>query len=134
MVAENQFGNIRKVMVEYPQGWLSTLTEKTETNKQLGELTQKSGMSGCMGDIGTHAAQLAEYISGLKLTQYALILTSLSKVLDDDGNVLLKFNNGANGILVASQIACGEENSLKLRFTEKRRFGMASNGTQYSTG
>jgi hypothetical protein len=48
--------------------------------------------------------------------------------------VLLKFNNGANGILVASQIACGEENSLKLRFTEKRRFGMASNGTQYSTG
>jgi hypothetical protein len=53
--------------------------------------------------------------------------------LDDDGNVLLKFNNGANGILVA-QIACGEENSLKLRFTEKRRFGMASNGTQYSTG
>jgi predicted dehydrogenase len=57
MVAENQFGNIRKVMVEYPQGWLSTL-KKTETNKQLGELTLKSGMSGCMGDIGTHAAQL----------------------------------------------------------------------------
>jgi predicted dehydrogenase len=62
-------------------------------------------MSGCMGDIGTHAAQLAEYISGLKITNYALILTSLSKrKLDDDGNVLLKFNNGANGIF-SSQIA-----------------------------
>jgi hypothetical protein len=121
-------------MVEYPQGWLSTLTEKTETNKQLGELTLKSGMSGCMGDIGTHA-QLAEYISGLKITLCADInIVVEGRKLDDDGNVLLKFNNGANGILVASQIACGEENSLKLRFTEKRRFGMASNGTQYSTG
>jgi predicted dehydrogenase len=89
-----------------------------------------------MGDIGTHAAQLAEYISGLKITQLCADINIVveGRKLDDDGNVLLKFNNGANGILVASQIACGEENSLKLRFTEKRRFGMASNGTQYSTG
>jgi hypothetical protein len=87
-----------------------------------------------MGDIGTHAAQL-EYISGLKITQLCADINIVveGRKLDDDGNVLLKFNNGANGIFVAS-LACGEENSLKLRFTEKRRFGMASNGTQYSTG
>jgi hypothetical protein len=88
-----------------------------------------------MGDIGTHAAQLAEYISGLKITQLCADINIVveGRKLDDDGNVLLKFNNGANGIF-CPQIACGEENSLKLRFTEKRRFGMASNGTQYSTG
>jgi predicted dehydrogenase len=75
-----------------------------------------------MGDIGTHAAQLAEYISGLKITQLCADINIVveGRKLDDDGNVLLKFNNGANGILVASQIACGEENSLKLRFTEKK--------------
>jgi predicted dehydrogenase len=75
-----------------------------------------------LGDIGTHAAQLAEYISGL-ITQLCADINIVveGRKLDDDGNVLLKFNNGANGILVASQIACGEENSLKLRFTEKRR-------------
>jgi predicted dehydrogenase len=73
-------------------------------------------MSGCM-DIGTHAAQLAEYISGLKITQLCADINIVveGRKLDDDGNVLLKFNNGANGILVASQIACGEENSLKIK-------------------
>lgn len=118
IVAENQLGKIRKVMVEYPQGWLSTLTEK-DGNKQAVWRTdpEKSGISGCMGDIGTHAAQLAEYISGLQITQLCadINIVVAGRKLDDDGNVLLKFNNGANGILVASQIASGEENSLKIK-------------------
>jgi hypothetical protein len=73
-------------------------------------------------------------IFGLKITQLCADINIVveGRKLDDDGNVLLKFNN-ANGILVASQIACGEENSLKIKVYE-RRFGMASNGTQYSTG
>jgi predicted dehydrogenase len=118
MVADNQFGKIRKIMVEYPQGWLSTLSE-SEGNKQALWRTDpaKSGISGCMGDIGTHAAQLAEYISGLKIEKLCADINTVveGRKLDDDGNVLLKFDNGANGILVASQIATGEENSLKIK-------------------
>jgi predicted dehydrogenase len=118
MVAENQLGTIRKIMVEYPQGWLSTDFEKGG-NKQAAWRTDpsKSGISGCMGDIGTHAAHLAEYISGLKITQLCADINTVvaGRRLDDDGNVLLKFDNGANGILIASQIAAGEENSLKIK-------------------
>jgi predicted dehydrogenase len=105
-------------MVEYPQGWLSTLTEN-DGNKAsfLANQSIESGISGCMGDIGTHAAQLAEYISGLKITKLCADINIVveGRKLDDDGNVLLKFDNGANGILVASQIATGEENSLKIK-------------------
>ncbi|WP_223682024.1 Gfo/Idh/MocA family protein [Flavobacterium hibisci] len=118
MVAENDFGAIRKIMVEYPQGWLSTDFENAG-NKQAVWRTDpsKSGISGCMGDIGTHAAHLAEYISGLKITQICADINTVvaNRRLDDDGNVLLKFDNGANGVLVASQIAAGEENSLKIK-------------------
>ena len=118
MIAENHLGAIRKIMVEYPQGWLSTDFE-SGGNKQAAWRTDpsKSGISGCMGDIGTHAAHLAEYISGLKITQLCADINTVvtNRRLDDDGNVLLKFNNGANGILVASQIAAGEENSLKIK-------------------
>jgi predicted dehydrogenase len=118
MIANDQLGKIRKIIVEYPQGWLSTLTEK-DGNKQAAWRTDpsKSGISGCMGDIGTHAAQLAEYISGLKITKLCADINIVveGRKLDDDGNVLLKFDNGANGILVASQIATGEENSLKIK-------------------
>jgi predicted dehydrogenase len=118
MVKDNAFGKIRKVMVEYPQGWLSLPSEK-DGNKQSAWRTDpsKSGISGCMGDIGTHAAQLAEYISGLEITKICADLNIVvdGRALDDDGNVLLKFNNGANGILVASQIAAGEENALKIK-------------------
>ena len=118
MVAQTDFGNIRKIMVEYPQGWLSTSFEN-DGNKQAAWRTDpsKSGISGCMGDIGTHAAHLAEYISGLKITQLCADINTVvaGRRLDDDGNVLLKFDNGANGILVASQIAAGEENSLKIK-------------------
>ena len=118
MIADNNLGKIRKVMVEYNQGWLSSAFEK-DGNKQAMWRTDptKSGISGCMGDIGTHAAQLAEYISGLKITQLCADINIVveGRQLDDDGNVLLKFDNGANGILVATQIATGEENGLKIK-------------------
>ena len=118
MVSENALGKIRKIMVEYNQGWLSSSSEK-EGNKQAIWRTDpsKSGVSGCMGDIGTHAAQLAEYISGLKITRLCADINIVveGRQLDDDGNVLLKFDNGANGILVVTQIATGEENGLKIK-------------------
>ncbi|TZF85037.1 Gfo/Idh/MocA family oxidoreductase [Pedobacter sp. BS3] len=118
MVKEGKFGAIRKVMVEYPQGWLSTLTER-EGNAGAAWRTdpKKSGKSGSMGDIGTHAAQLTEYISGLKITKICADLNIVvpGRGLDDDGNVLLKFDNGANGVLIATQIAAGEENALKIK-------------------
>ncbi len=118
MVAGGFFGKIRKVWVEYPQGWLSKLSER-EGNAQAAWRTDptKSGKSGCMGDIGTHAAHLAEYISGLKVTHLCADLNVMveGRALDDDGNVLLKFDNGAAGVLMASQVAAGEENALKIR-------------------
>jgi len=115
---EGTFGKIRKVWVEYPQGWLSKMSER-EGNAQAAWRTdpKKSGKSGCMGDIGTHAAHLAEYISGLKITQLCADLNIMvpGRALDDDGNVLLKFENGAAGVLMASQVAAGEENALRIR-------------------
>jgi predicted dehydrogenase len=118
MVQGGEFGKIRKVWVEYPQGWLSKLSER-EGNAQAAWRTdpKKSGKSGCMGDIGTHAAHLAEYITGLKITHLCadLNVMVLGRALDDDGNVLLKFDNGAAGVLMASQVAAGEENALKIR-------------------
>ena len=118
MVAEGAFGKIRKIVVEYSQGWLSRLTER-EGNAQASWRTdpKKSGKAGAMGDIGTHAAHLAEYISGLKITKLCADLNVMveGRALDDDGNVLLKFDNGAAGVLVATQVAAGEENNLKIR-------------------
>ena len=118
MVKEGKLGKVRKVWVEYPQGWLSKLTER-EGNAQAAWRTdpKKSGKSGCMGDIGTHAAHLAEYITGLKITHLCADLNIMveGRALDDDGNVLLKFDNGAAGVLMASQVAAGEENALKIR-------------------
>ena len=118
MVQEDKLGKLRKFIVEYPQGWLSRLTER-EGNAQASWRTdpKKSGKSGCMGDIGTHAAHLAEYISGLKITKLCADLNTVveGRHLDDDGNVLLKFENEVNGVLIATQIAAGEENALSIR-------------------
>jgi len=118
MIADNVFGKIRKVWVEYPQGWLSKLSER-EGNAQAAWRTdpKKSGKAGCMGDIGTHAAHLAEYITGAQITQLCADLNAMveGRMLDDDGNVLLQFSNGARGVLMASQVAAGEENALKIR-------------------
>jgi len=118
MVKNNELGKIRKVIVEYPQGWLSRLSER-EGNAQAAWRTdpKRSGKSGAMGDIGTHAAHLAEYITGLQITDICADLNTLveGRLLDDDGNVLLRFDNGANGVLIASQIAAGEENAIRIR-------------------
>jgi predicted dehydrogenase len=118
LVKDGVLGSIRKIMVEYPQGWLSKLSER-EGNAQAAWRTDpaKTGKSGSMGDIGTHAAHLAEYISGLKITKICADLNIVvpDRAIDDDGNVLLKFDNGANGVLIATQIAAGEENALKIK-------------------
>lgn len=118
MMREGVFGKIRKVVVEYPQGWLSKMSER-EGNAQAAWRTdpKKSGKAGAMGDIGTHAAHLAEFITGLKITHLCADLNALvqGRMLDDDGNVLLKFDNGAAGVLIASQVAAGEENALRIR-------------------
>lgn len=118
MVADGVLGKIRKVWVEYPQGWLSKLSER-EGNAQAAWRTdpKKSGKAGAMGDIGTHAAHLSEYITGAKITHLCADLNALvpGRMLDDDGGVLLKFDNGAAGVLMASQVAAGEENALKIR-------------------
>jgi len=118
LVQSGQLGAIRKVVVEYPQGWLATALEQ-EGAKQAEWRTDpaRSGAAGSMGDIGTHAENLAEYITGLKISQ---LLADLSifvpgRQLDDDGNVLLRFENGAKGVLHASQISVGEENNLNIR-------------------
>ncbi|MGE9312908.1 Gfo/Idh/MocA family protein [Niabella sp. CJ426] len=118
MVADGKFGAIRKIYVEYPQGWLSQFSE-ADGNKQAAWRTDpsKSGKAGCMGDIGTHAAHLAEYISGQKIVKLCADLNIVvpGRLLDDDGAMLLKFDKGASGVLVATQVAAGEENNLKIR-------------------
>jgi len=116
MIENGDLGKIRKVVVEYPQGWLSE--QKPDDDKQASWRTDpsRSGIAGAMGDIGTHAENLAEYVSGLHITEMSADLTAFvpGRKLDDDGNVLLRFNNGAKGVLHASQISAGEENSLKI--------------------
>ncbi|MGN6402467.1 MAG: Gfo/Idh/MocA family protein [Flavisolibacter sp.] len=118
MMQNGVLGKVRKIYVEYAQGWLSKLTER-EGNAQAAWRTdpKKSGKAGCMGDIGTHAAHLAEYISGLKITKLCADLNVVveGRALDDDGGVLLKFDNGASGALIATQVAAGEENNLTIR-------------------
>ena len=118
MIAEGTFGKIRKIYVEYPQGWLSSLVESSGSKQAAWRTDPKrSGIAGCMGDIGTHAAHLAEYVSGLHITHLCADLQTFveGRHLDDDGNVLMRFNNGATGVLVASQVAAGEENAIRLR-------------------
>jgi predicted dehydrogenase len=117
-IAGGKLGAVRKVLVEYPQGWLSTFLEGSN-QKQAAWRTDpsRSGIAGCMGDIGTHAFNLAEYVSGLSVIKVCAALHKVveGRLLDDDGAVLLQFNNGATGILVATQVAAGEENNVKIR-------------------
>ncbi len=117
-VRAGKLGAIRKVVVEYPQGWLSTLLEASG-QKQAGWRTdpKRSGAAGCIGDIGTHAENLARYVTGLEIKELCADLTTFVKgrKLDDDGNILLRFKGGAKGVLHASQISVGEENALNLR-------------------
>ena len=118
LVRSGAFGDVRRVVVEYIQGWLAGREEATG-NKQAEWRTDpaRSGAAGCMGDIGTHGENLAEYVTGLKIESLCADLTTFvpGRRLEDDGNVLLRFAGGAKGVLFASQIAVGEENGLKLR-------------------
>ncbi|MBN1413910.1 MAG: Gfo/Idh/MocA family oxidoreductase [Bacteroidales bacterium] len=117
-VKSGQLGKIRKVLVEYRQGWLSAAVEKTGNKQAAWRMDPaRAGISCTMGDVGTHAANLAEYITGLTITQVCADLTAFvpDRPLDDDGSVLLRFSNGAKGILTASQICTGEENALAIR-------------------
>ncbi|HLO38154.1 MAG TPA: Gfo/Idh/MocA family oxidoreductase [Lacibacter sp.] len=118
LLKSGAIGKIRKVYVEYPQGWLSTLLEAAG-NAQASWRTdpKKSGKAGCMGDIGTHAFNLAEYITGLEVTHICADINIVveKRLLDDDGAAFLKFNSGVTGVLMATQIAAGEENNVKIR-------------------
>ena len=118
LVHAGALGKVRKVIAEYPQGWLATKLEDSG-QKQAGWRTDpaRSGAAGCVGDIGTHAENLAEYITGLKIRELAADLTAFveGRLLDDDANILLRFEGGAKGVLHCSQISVGEENNLNIR-------------------
>ena len=123
LIKAGALGSIRRVIVEYIQGWLAERLE-TQGNKQAIWRTDPrfSGSAGCMGDIGTHGENLLEYVTGLEIDSLCADLTTFvpGRLLEDDGNVLLRFSNGARGVLLASQIAVGEENGLKLRVYGER--------------
>ncbi|MFQ3325086.1 MAG: putative dehydrogenase [Pseudomonadales bacterium] len=118
-IAAGELGEIRKVLVEYTQSWLAGREEDNSDNKQAAWRldASKAGISSCMGDIGVHAAHLAEYVSGLEIAELCADLTAFvdGRELDDDGSMLLRFDGGAKGVLTASQVAVGEENNLTLR-------------------
>lgn len=118
MIANGEIGKVRKVYVEYPQGWLWKLLE-TENNKQAAWRTdpKRNGLAGCMGDIGTHAFHMAEYVTGEKVSHLCadLYIKIEGRPIDDDGVVLMRFENGASGVLMASQTDTGAENNLKIR-------------------
>jgi predicted dehydrogenase len=117
-VAAGQLGTIRKVIVEYTQGWLADAVERTGNTQAAWRLDpSKAGPSGCFGDIGVHAFNLVEFVTGLRVTELCADLNRIvdGRALDDDGVALLRFDNDARGVLVASQICTGDENGLRLR-------------------
>jgi predicted dehydrogenase len=118
LVRSGKLGKIRKVVVEYPQGWLATKLESSG-QKQAAWRTdpKRSGAAGSMGDIGTHAENLARYITDLRIKELCADLTAFvpGRQLDDDGNILLRFHGGAKGVLMASQICIGDESAFNIR-------------------
>jgi predicted dehydrogenase len=123
LVRENRLGAIRKILVEYSQGWLATRLEASG-QKQAAWRTdpKRSGAAGCLGDIGTHAEHLARYITGLHLESLCADLSTFvpGRQLDDDGSILLRYRGGAKGLLHASQICVGDENALNIRVYGER--------------
>ncbi|MDR1172575.1 MAG: Gfo/Idh/MocA family oxidoreductase [Bacteroidales bacterium] len=117
-IVRGDIGQIRKIYVEYAQGWLSKRIELDGGNNAGWRTDPKrSGKAGAMGDIGTHAWHLAEYITGLKVTELCSELKAFApgRPIDDDGAALLRYENGATGVLIASQVAAGEANALRIR-------------------
>lgn len=116
LVKSGEIGKVRKVVVHYPQGWLYKMTGRENMQAAWRTDPKRSGRAGAMGDIGTHAANLAEFVTGLKITE---VLADLSRFvkgrrLDDDGSVLLRLEKGAKGVLIATQIASGKENDFHI--------------------
>jgi predicted dehydrogenase len=124
IVRRGELGRLRKVVVEYSQGWLSEPVEQTGDNKQAGWRTDpaEAGAGGCIGDIGVHAFNIAEFVTGVRVERLSAQLSRMvpGRVLDDDCNMLLRFAGGAPGVLVASQIAAGDRNGLRLRVYGER--------------
>ena len=117
LVADGLIGNLRVVQVEYPQGWLSTALEKSGQKQASWRTDPKQAGAGALGDIGSHAFQLAEFVTGAQVAEVAADVSALvpGRVIDDNVNVLLRFANGARGSLWASQVAIGHLNSHRLR-------------------
>ena len=124
LVRAGALGSVRKVVAEYAQGWLATPLERTGMRQARWRTDpRRAGAAGCFGDVGTHAAHLAEYVTGRRITALAADLTAFvpRRRLDDDASVLVRFDGGARGALLASQIAAGEANGLSLRVYGDRR-------------
>ena len=117
LIEQGELGNIVKIVVEYTQGWLASKDDEGSKQASWRLDPKQAGISCCMGDIGVHAANLAEYVSGLEINAICADLTATveGQKLDDDGTVMLKFSNGAKGVLLSSQISVGDENNLRLR-------------------
>jgi predicted dehydrogenase len=118
MVRHGQLGTLRKVIVEYNQSWLTDPIERSGS-KQAEWRTDpnKAGVSGCVGDIGSHAENLLHFVTGERITALCADLTTFvpGRQLDDDANMLIRLEGGGKGTLVCSQVACGEENNLTIR-------------------
>ena len=118
MISSGDLGPVRKVVVEYPQGWLKDKLEDEGQKQAIWRSDPtKAGKAGAYGDIGTHAANMAEYVSGLQITK---VLSQMSKVvegrlLDDDTSALLEFEGGVPGVLICSQVSAGEENAVRVK-------------------
>jgi predicted dehydrogenase len=121
MVRSGQLGKLRKVVVEYNQGWLASHVEGSGSNKQADWRTDpaRSGAAGAIGDIGSHAENLVASVTGLEIESLCADLSALvpGRMLDDDGSLLLRFKGGARGVLIASQVNTGLENDLRLRIS-----------------
>ncbi|MFU8823218.1 Gfo/Idh/MocA family protein [Yoonia sp.] len=119
MIAAGDLGDLRVVQVEYPQDWLTEAAEQTGDNKQAEWRTdpERSGAGGCIGDIGTHAHNLACFVTSQKVQSLAADLQSFvpGRKVDDNAHILLRFDGGARGMLWSSQVAPGNENGLRLR-------------------
>ena len=123
LVARGEIGTVRKIVVDYPQGWLSKPVERSGSKQAEWRVDPaRAGSGGCIGDIGVHAFNLAEYVSGERVVEMIADLSSVvpDRVLDDDCNVLLRFSGGQPGVLIASQISTGERNGLTLHVYGER--------------
>lgn len=123
LCARGELGTIRKVVVEYAQGWLAERLEATGQRQAAWRADPaQAGIGGCIGDIGVHAFNLLEFVTGLRVTSLAAQLSQVvpGRLLDDDCNILLRLDNGAPAVLIASQVAAGERNGLALQVYGER--------------